>query len=119
MNGEVSSFVATLLHSVTNAHFMHWATDSFSEHMALGEYYVEMAELVDKYAEAYMGRYEQLKEFPSDYYLGLEPVPYLTNIQKFVQEARQHLPQDTELQNLVDEIADQINSTLYKLRMLK
>jgi hypothetical protein len=29
------------------------------------------------------------------------------------------LPQDSELQNLVDEIASEIDSTLYKLRFLK
>jgi hypothetical protein len=28
------------------------------------------------------------------------------------------LPQDSELQNLVDEIADLINSTIFKLRFL-
>jgi hypothetical protein len=36
----------------------------------------------------------------------------------FVEESRAELPQDTELQNLVDEIADLINSTLYKLKYL-
>jgi hypothetical protein len=29
------------------------------------------------------------------------------------------LPEDTELQNIVDEIAELINSTLYRLRFLE
>ena len=37
----------------------------------------------------------------------------------FIEEARKQLPQDTELQNIIDEIADLVNSTLYKLRFLK
>ena len=41
------------------------------------------------------------------------------SVKDFVEEARKDLPQDSELQNLVDEIADLINSTLYKLRFLK
>jgi Tfp pilus assembly protein PilO len=40
-------------------------------------------------------------------------------MKEFVEESRKELPQDTELQNLVDEIADLINSTLYKLRYLE
>jgi hypothetical protein len=47
-----------------------------------------------------------------------EPIAYVSGLQAFVQESRQHLPQDSELQNLVDEIADLINETLYKLKFL-
>ena len=49
MNEEVSEFVATLLHSSTVTHFMHWSTDSFAKHMALGEYYAEIIELVNQF----------------------------------------------------------------------
>ena len=118
MNEEVAEFVATLLHSSTVTHFMHWSTDSFAKHMALGEYYAQIIELVDQFAEAYMGRYEQLKKFPDEFHLEKDPVKYLDNLKDFVEEARKELPQDSELQNLVDEIADLINSTLYKLRFL-
>jgi NTP pyrophosphatase (non-canonical NTP hydrolase) len=45
------------------------------------------------------------------------PIDYLTQLKKFVQEAREEIPQDTELQNIVDEIADLINSTLYLLTL--
>lgn len=119
MSEEVAEFVATLLHSSTNAHFMHWATNSFAKHSALGDYYTQIIDLADQYAEAYMGKYEQLKTFPGEFHQDTDPVKYLEKIQKFVGDARKHLPEDTELQNLVDEIADLINSTLYKLRFLE
>jgi len=118
MNHEVAEFVATLLHSSTVTHFMHWATDSFAKHSVLGEYYAEIIDLVDEFAESYMGKYEQLKKFPDEFHTEKDPVKYLTSMKDFVQEARKELPQDTELQNLVDEIADLINTTLYKLRYL-
>ena len=57
MDKEMASFLATLLHSATNAHFMHWTTNSFSQHMALGEYYDEIVELTDQLGEAYFGCY--------------------------------------------------------------
>lgn len=119
MNEEVALFVATLLHSSTNAHFMHWATGSASDHEALGAYYKKIIKLTDSFAEAYMGRYEQIKDFPTDWHVEREPVAYLQKMKDFVEESRKLLPQDTELQNLIDEIADLINSTLFKLKYLE
>lgn len=98
---------------------MHLSTDSFSVHQALNTYYNEIIDLVDQYAEAFMGRYGQIKKWPQEFHNAKEPVEYLTSLKDFVEEARKDLPQDSELQNLVDEIADLINSTLYKLRFLK
>ena len=118
MNEEVAEFVAALLHSSTITHFMHWSTDSFSKHQALSDYYTQIIELTDQLAEAYMGRYEQLKKFPEEFHTEKDPLKYLGGLKDFVEEARKELPQDSELQNLIDEIADLINSTLYKLRFL-
>ena len=112
-------FVATLLHSATNTHFFHWQTDSYSKHIALGEYYDGIVELTDAFAEAYMGKYGKFTAFPSVYHQPKEPVKYLESLQNFVTDARQDLPQDSELQNLIDEIADLINTTTYKLKFLK
>ena len=115
---EAAEFIAALLHSSTITHFMHLATGSFSEHSALGEFYDEIIDLTDRYAEAYMGKYEQIKKFPDEFHTAKDPVKYLTGLKEFVSECRKELPQDTELQNIIDEIADLINSTLYKLRFL-
>jgi len=112
-------FVATLLHSATNTHFFHWTTDSYSKHIALGEYYDGIVELTDAFAEAYMGKYGKFTAFPSVYHQPKEPVKYLESLQNFVTDARQDLPQDSELQNLIDEIADLINTATYKLKFLK
>jgi DNA-binding ferritin-like protein len=112
-------FVATLLHSATNTHFFHWSTDSYAKHIALAEYYDGVVPLVDQYAEAYMGKYGKFTAFSSVYHQPKEPVKYLESLQNFVADARQDLPQDSELQNLIDEIADLINTTTYKLKFLK
>jgi len=111
-------FAATLLHSATNTHFFHWSTDSYAKHVALAEYYDGVVDLTDQFVESYMGRYGKITKFPNQYHQPKEPVSYLKSLQGFVEEARKELPQDSELQNLIDEIADLINSTLYKLRFL-
>jgi hypothetical protein len=119
MNDNMAMFAATMLHSATNTHFFHWSTDSFSKHMALGTYYDEIVDLTDDLVEAYMGCYEQIKVFPSVYHQPKEPVNYLNSLKKFVDEARKDLPQESQIQNIIDEIAQLIDSTLYKLRFLK
>lgn len=119
MNDNMALFAATLLHSATNTHFFHWSTDSYSKHKALGNYYDGIVDLVDDLVEAYMGCYQQIKVFPSTYHQPKEPVKYLESLKNFVDEARKDLPQETQLQNIIDEIAQLIDSTLYKLRFLK
>jgi hypothetical protein len=116
---NVAMFAATMLHSATNTHFFHWSTDSFSKHMALGSYYDEIVPLVDDLVEAYMGCYEQIKTFPSVYHQPKETVKYLESLKSFVDDARQDLPQESQIQNIVDEIAQLIDSTCYKLKYLK
>lgn len=118
MDKDVAAFVLVLLHSGTNAHLLHLQTDSFAKHMALGEYYNEIIELVDNFAEAYQGKYKVITGYEDVYHIDTDPVKYMQGIKKYVEQYRKKLPQDTELQNIVDEIADLINSTLYKLRFL-
>ena len=112
-------FLATLLHSATNTHFFHFTTDSYAKHKALAKYYEGIVDLVDQLAESYMGKYNKLTAFPSVYHQPKDPLKYMESLQNFVADARQDLPQDSELQNTIDEIADLINSTVYKLKFLK
>lgn len=120
MHDEVAAFVANLLHSATVAHFQHWATPSRSDHLALATYYDEIIDRVDKLAESYMGRDRtKLTKFPSEFHLEMEPLPYFEKLLEFVDNARKHLPQNSELQNRVDDITELINETLYQLRELK
>jgi DNA-binding ferritin-like protein len=116
---NVAMFAATLLHSSTNTHFFHWATNSYSQHKALGKYYEEIVELVDDYVEAFMGCYEQIKVFPSVYHQPKEPLKYLESLKNFVDEANADLPKKQELVNIVAEIQQLIDSTIYKLKYLK
>ena len=112
-------FVAVLLHSATATHFLHLQSRNYAEHIALGEYYDAIVELADKWAEAYQGCYNIITGYPSDFALAKDAVQYLRKIKAFVEAIREDLPQDSALQNIIDEIVDQIASTLYKLRFLR
>ena len=117
----VMQFTMCLLHSVTNGHILHLTTTSYSEHKALGTYYREVADLVDEFIEAFQGKYGLLHDFTADYELPGEPLEYITYLKDEVAALRtaDKFPQDNELQNIVDDVAQVIDSTLYKLRFLK
>jgi hypothetical protein len=114
-----ASFVLYLFHAVTNTHILHLQSKSFSEHMALGEYYLALIDSVDEYAECYQGKYGIIEGYQDNYELPPAPLEYLIQITEFIKTTRATLPQDSELQNLIDEIAALTDRTVYKLRFLK
>lgn len=118
----VMAFVMHLLHSATNAHIQHWTTRSFAAHEALGFFYEKMPVLLDEFVESFQGKYGLLHDFVADYKLPADnPIDYLQSLSDEVATLRRakRFPQDSELQNEVDNIANLINDTLYKLRYLK
>ena len=116
---KCAEFVLCLFHAVTNTHLVHLGTKSFSVHSALGEYYNELNELVDTFAEAYQGKFGLIEGYTATYSLPPAPLEYLIGISDYIKTTRADLPQDSELQNLVDEIASLTDGTIYKLRFLE
>jgi hypothetical protein len=118
----LTDLVMCLLHSATVTHIMHWQTESYAAHQALGEYYSEIPELVDAVIEAYQGKTTIiLRDFPieSESYEQMTPLAYMEYLSMELTEDRSLFGTDPEIQNLVDAIADLIDSTMYKLRRFK
>jgi DNA-binding ferritin-like protein len=114
---EAPEFLLTLLHASTNTHLLHWTSKSYAEHQALGAFYTGLPELVDQVAEAMMGKFDMTPTFPVDYYAPAETAKEeLEDLKEYVMDVRTRLPQDSEIQNLIDEIAQSIDQTLYLLR---
>ena len=120
-NDPIMAFTMHLLHAASNAHILHWTTRSYAEHQALGTFYEELPDLLDAFVEAFQGKYGLLHDFVADYKVpGADATAYLEMLKVEVETLRRApgFPQDQELQNEVDNIANLINSTLYKLRFL-
>ena len=117
----VMDLVMCLLHSVTNTHILHLQSLSYSQHIALGAFYDEISDLVDGFVEAFQGKYGLLTNYITNYEQPSDPIAYMNYLKAEVEKLRRDpaFPQDSELQNEVDTIANLINSTLYKLRFLK
>ena len=116
MEKSMALFLATLLHSGTNTHFFHWATKSYAKHKTLSHFYENIIELTDQLAECYFGIYGQITQFPSTYHQPKEPLAYLQSLQSFVKDARSDLPTDSEIVQLIDNIAQEIDTTIYLLK---
>lgn len=122
MESNLSAFIQNLLHCVTNAHLLHLQSTSYSQHMALGDFYDGLDDLTDALAETIQGKYGLLTGYTANYDLpSNDPVAYLEQISGYVEASRRSAwyPQDTNIQNETDNIASLIDSTLYKLRYLK
>jgi DNA-binding ferritin-like protein len=117
MEKNMALFLATLLHSGTNTHFMHWATKSYAQHKTLNKFYEKIIVLTDELAEAFFGCYGQITNFPDNYHLPKStPLAYLESLQRFVKDARGDLPDESQIVQLIDNIAQEIDTTIYLLK---
>ena len=116
----VGEYFLTLFHSVTNTHLLHLQSRSYSQHKALGAYYDAVVDLIDSLVEAYQGKNQTIVEYPAGYKPPVsDPLTELKSISAYVIANRAIVGNDTELQNISDEIQALIDSTIYKLTFLK
>jgi hypothetical protein len=122
-NEIIGQFISTLFASRTQAHIFHLQTDSFAEHAALNTYYDEIVGITDGIVESYQGKYGIIRGYGN---VALQEfqncdgvISYFEVLYMYVEKSRQMVPQDSYIQNQIDEVVALITSTLYKLRFLK
>jgi DNA-binding ferritin-like protein len=116
-----AEFVGTLFLARDVTHSVHLNTRSFSKHSALNEFYDNIVELADKFAEAYQGRHGLIGP------IALMSAKKTGNVVEFLEDSLKDVEEmrykvcdktDTPIQNIIDEIVGQYLSTLYKLKFL-
>jgi hypothetical protein len=99
----------------------HHQTTSLSEHKALESFYTEIVDLLDGLSESYAGIYGRLQGYEvhdTPDWTGLDAtISYYKNCYMWLQEERKTAPQDTWIQNQLDEIAQLLGETLYRLSL--
>ena len=112
------AFVLELLHSGTWAHKAHLKSRSYAKHIALDDFYKEIVDLTNTFAETYQGRYE-LIDYPASHCArATDPLTQLEQLRKYVDDNRYGVCDDSELQNIIDEIVSLVDKTIYKLTFL-
>jgi len=121
----IDKLIATMFLSREVAHREHLrvtGTGSFSIHMALNTFYLEIVERADAIVEAYQGRHTIISNIPI---LTMEMDEDIDDILEShmndIEDMRYSAvdKKDTAIQNLIDEAIALYLSTLYKLRNLK
>lgn len=120
----LSEFASMLVLGVAAAHVHHWNTlgpGSFAAHEAMGTFYEELPGLADSVVEACLQDESKIILKKEALFLGETPLALVEYIQKMVKEMRSQpgFPQDSEIQNLVDSIAELCRHTIFKLKRLK
>ena len=120
----ISEFASMLVMGTAAAHVHHWNTmgpGSFAAHEAMGTFYTELPELTDSVIEACLQDDSKIFLEKQALFLGENPLALVQYIQAQVREMRRKpgFPQDSEVQNLVDTIAELCRHTIFKLKRLK
>lgn len=104
---------------------LHWQTKGYARHIAFGEIYDQLDELVDEYIEVAMGKWGRFvvdEKLNTIVYKNLSEI----NMVDFLQEFKGKLymlttelnqEKDTDLLNLKDEILAKINKLAYLLTL--
>ena len=99
------------------AHMRHWATDSYSEHKALGHYYEGIIDKLDKIVEAHQGGFGLVENLPDENKNATELVK---DEMLWLVANRAEIAKDVPaLENLIDDLTALHMKTLYKLENLR
>jgi hypothetical protein len=116
-----ADFIGTLFLARDVTHSVHLNTRSYAKHVALNEFYDNIVDLADKFAEAYQGRHGLIGP------ITLMSAKKTTDVIEFLKDSLADIEEmrykvcekdDTPLQNIIDEIVGQYLSSLYKLKFL-
>lgn len=120
-HGECMSYLMACAVQVHIYHLRAKGSGAFAAHMALGTLYDELPDLVDSLAESMQGKYGLLNydyshSFDSNY---MNALPFVKKCLAYVETERKSFPQDSYIQNQIDEIVALFYSTIYKLENLQ
>lgn len=125
LSSKVGMCIAEFMNARTSFHLLHLkvkGSASYAQHMALGEFYESLPDLVDTIAEGYQGITESLLEYPQTECRKLETIDdaleYLRELYTRISVMQEVMPY-SEIVNNIDLIKDAINKVKYKLIFLK
>lgn len=116
----IEELFGTLQMSVVAGWRKHLRSAKYSKHMALDEFYKEMPDKVDDLIEAWMGAHgKKVGNFTNILTSSnLNTLKYLTELKRVCKEGRMLMGGNDELNSLLDDIINLINTTLYKVKEL-
>ena len=116
----IEELFGTLQQATVASWRKHLRTAKYAKHEALDEFYKELPEKVDALIEGYMGAHgKKITKFENILTSSnMNTLKYLQEIKKVCKQGYDLLDENEELEGLLDDIVNLINSTLYKVKEL-
>jgi DNA-binding ferritin-like protein len=122
---NLSSNVNAFLSIQIQFKILHWQTKGYARHMAFGEIYEQLDELIDEYIEVAMGKWGRFvvdEKLNTIVYKNLSEINMIDFLQEFkgklyMLTTELNQEKDTDLLNLKDEILAKINKLAYLLTL--
>lgn len=101
------------------AQLAHWKTKSYSQHMALGDFYDSIIDQLDALVEAYQGQFGLIGNVALKAPAKAEIISYLEDELQWLNENCESCTNENDsLENLYQNLVATYQSTLYKLKNL-
>lgn len=114
----IEQLIARAFASRNCAHLTHWKTRSLAEHLATGEFYDGVIDIVDNLIECYQGNFGLIKEVPLSNHQG-DILTCLEADAIWIAENEDEITGEVDaLENILQELLGLYLKTIYKLKFL-
>jgi hypothetical protein len=116
----IEQLISRVFYARNVAHFEHWRTESYSEHKALGKFYDNIIDAIDKLVEAYQGAFSLIGNIPAPEVTERDVLKLLEADAEWIEEHHEDICKGNRaVANLIDGVTEVYLTTVYKLRNLK
>lgn len=116
----IEEFVARVFNTRNAVHLAHWATPSYAEHQALGDFYEDLIGKLDHIVEMYQGAFGKIDKPPSARPQAItDLLAHIKAEAKWIEANRSKIAEGVcAIENAVDELTGAYLKTFYKLSNL-
>lgn len=119
----IEELISRVFYARNVAHFEHWRAKgdgSFAKHMALGDFYDDVIEAIDKLVEVYQGAFSLIGNIPAPKVAERDVLKLLEADADWIEENHEAICKGNRaVANLIDGVTEVYLTTVYKLRNLK
>ena len=116
----IEELISRVFYARNVAHFEHWRTESYSEHKALGKFYDNIIDAIDKLVEAYQGAFSLIGNIPAPKVTERDVLKLLEADADWIEEHHEDICKGNRaVANLIDTLTAVYLSTIYQLRYLR
>jgi hypothetical protein len=116
----IEQLISRVFYARNLAHFTHWRTKSFSQHMALGEFYDGVIDAIDALVETYQGAFGLIGNIPAPAETRSDILETLKADAAWIEENHEKICKGNRgVGNQLDSVTDRYLTTIYKLENLK